>query len=326
MEHSFDIDHAKKFGIEEAIFIKNFQYWLNKNRANEKNQHDGKTWTYNSRSAFCRLFPYMTEKQIRGTLDSLVDNKVLVKGNYNKRPGDRTLWYAFTDESVFLMEFQPELAEKNHDNDNPWGQEPFAQKGQVSAQKGQALPDSKHQIEGNSLSSEVSGQQSMAGLFETMGNILVPGVNGEAQAINDLPKKTAKFKLKKPWPEDGYEYRIAKQIYIEHVKHDPGFLPDEKRREASLQLWASDLDKLMRIDGRHRNEIYKVIRWTQEPGNFWAANILSGSKLREKYATLFAQMNRAKGHATAPIGGDQSDAFAYAMKVQAEIDAAGRKS
>ena len=31
MEHSFDINIAKEYGIEEAIFIKHFYFWVKKN-------------------------------------------------------------------------------------------------------------------------------------------------------------------------------------------------------------------------------------------------------------------------------------------------------
>jgi hypothetical protein len=103
MNHSFDISYAKKYGVDEAIMISNFQYWLKKNWANEKHKHDGRTWTYNSIVAFEKLFPYWTAKQIRRVLDSLVSQGVLMRGEYNKSIYDRTSWYAFVEESTFLF-------------------------------------------------------------------------------------------------------------------------------------------------------------------------------------------------------------------------------
>jgi hypothetical protein len=102
MNHSFDISYAKKYGVDEAIMISNFQYWLKKNWANEKHKHDGRTWTYNSIVAFEKLFPYWTAKQIRRVIDSLVSQGVLIRGEYNKSIYDRTSWYAFVEESTFL--------------------------------------------------------------------------------------------------------------------------------------------------------------------------------------------------------------------------------
>jgi hypothetical protein len=102
MEYSFDIEVAKKYGVDEAIMIKNFQFWIMKNKANNKNFHDGRTWTYNSTRAFSELFIFWTEKQIRRILKSLIDKEVILTGNYNKISYDRTLWYAFRDENEFI--------------------------------------------------------------------------------------------------------------------------------------------------------------------------------------------------------------------------------
>lgn len=102
MNHTFNIHIAKRYGINEAIMVSNFQYWIAKNKANEKHQYDGRTWTYNSVKAFEELFPYLTSSQIRRCLESLVEQGVLLKGDYNKNRYDRTSWFAFLDESAFL--------------------------------------------------------------------------------------------------------------------------------------------------------------------------------------------------------------------------------
>jgi hypothetical protein len=102
MNHTFNIHIAKRYGINEAIMISNFQYWIAKNKANEKHQYDGRTWTYNSVKAFEELFPYLTSSQIRRCLESLVEQGVLLKGDYNKNRYIRTSWFAFIDESAFL--------------------------------------------------------------------------------------------------------------------------------------------------------------------------------------------------------------------------------
>ena len=102
MNHSFDIDHASSYGVVEAILIGNFQFWIVKNRANGVNFRDGRTWTWNSIDAFTLMFPYLSGKQIRYSLEKLTKLEVLVTGNYNERAADRTKWYAFFDECKFL--------------------------------------------------------------------------------------------------------------------------------------------------------------------------------------------------------------------------------
>lgn len=106
MEHSFDIEVAQEYGIAEAIFIKHFQFWIAKNKANGSHQHDNRTWTYNSNKAFAELFPYLSTQSIRTSLKHLTERGVIITGNYNDNPYIKTLWYAFADENKWICQFQ----------------------------------------------------------------------------------------------------------------------------------------------------------------------------------------------------------------------------
>lgn len=97
MQHSFDVNIATKYGVNCAIILNNLQFWIAKNKANGKNYHDGRYWTFNSAEAFTELFPYMTARQISYALQKLRDEGILETGNYNANAYDRTLWYALTD-------------------------------------------------------------------------------------------------------------------------------------------------------------------------------------------------------------------------------------
>ena len=102
MEYSFNIKYAEKYGVNESIMIKNFIFWIQKNSANKDSCHDGRTWTYNSTNAFLKLFPFWSTGQINRTIKSLIEQNVLIVGNYNKAKYDRTKWYAFADEQTFV--------------------------------------------------------------------------------------------------------------------------------------------------------------------------------------------------------------------------------
>jgi hypothetical protein len=69
--------------------------------------------------------------------------------------------------------------------------------------------------------------------------------------------------------------------------------PCYQNKMPDLVKWAADIEKLHRIDGQPIDEIKKVIFWTVRD-NFWKTNILSAAKFREKYDTLFLQMNNKK--------------------------------
>jgi hypothetical protein len=91
--HFFDIEDAKKYGVDKAVLLSNLRFWLIKNAANESNGHDGYYWTYNSTKAFERLFPYWTSNKIQKDLKALEKLGVIKSGNYNRAGFDRTKWF-----------------------------------------------------------------------------------------------------------------------------------------------------------------------------------------------------------------------------------------
>ena len=104
MEHSFDVMLAQKYGVNAAVLMKHFEFWIAKNKANGKNYFDGKYWTYNSRKAFAELFPYMNARQIDYAIKKLIDDGLIITGNYNKSTYDRTLWYAITKKGYSILQ------------------------------------------------------------------------------------------------------------------------------------------------------------------------------------------------------------------------------
>ena len=94
MIHTFDINIAVEYGVNAAVLLQNIGYWIKQNEANDTNYFDGHYWTFNSRRAYKELFPYMSERQINKAFQKLIDNDLIITGNYNKLSYDRTLWYA----------------------------------------------------------------------------------------------------------------------------------------------------------------------------------------------------------------------------------------
>ena len=106
MKYMYDVELAKQYGTDEAIFLENLIFWVIRNRENERNFFDGRTWTYNSVRALKSLFPFWSDYQMRRVLESLIKQGVIVKGNYNKNPYDRTMWYALADEEKLILRYQ----------------------------------------------------------------------------------------------------------------------------------------------------------------------------------------------------------------------------
>ena len=104
MEHQFNVELATKLGVEKAVIIHNMYYWINHNAKNNKNVYDSSVWTYNSASAFGKLFPYIKDRTISRYLLELERDGYIKTGNYSDNIFDKTKWYSFTDN--FLEELK----------------------------------------------------------------------------------------------------------------------------------------------------------------------------------------------------------------------------
>ncbi len=124
MIHVFDTDVAQKYGVNAAIILQNIGYWIKQNEANETNFFDGRYWTFNSKRAYGELFPYMSKRQIETAFQKLIEDGVIVTGNYNKLAYDRTLWYALTQKGKSILHFG-EMENPKVGNGRPRNGEPI---------------------------------------------------------------------------------------------------------------------------------------------------------------------------------------------------------
>lgn len=150
MINSFDTDVALDVGMVAAVLYKNIQYWCEKNKANDMNEHDGLYWTYNSMKAYQELFPYLGAKAIRSGLEKLEEKGYIKVGNFNEDGRDRTRWYADLHLSSNIEETEKEKsnlpkgqmqdAQKATSNE-PKGQMRDAKRANASSEKGKPLPN-----------------------------------------------------------------------------------------------------------------------------------------------------------------------------------------
>lgn len=103
MIHCFDDKIAKELGIEAACVLHNFAFWINKNIADNHNYFEGRYWTYNTREALSKLFPYMNSLKIYRVIGKLEEEGYILKGNFNISRMDRTTWYALTEKCINLL-------------------------------------------------------------------------------------------------------------------------------------------------------------------------------------------------------------------------------
>lgn len=117
-KHFFDVEIACLLGQTKAVLLENISFWIKHNKANNTNFYDGEYWTYNSAKAFNELFPYMSESTIQKSLKQLINDGYLLKGNYNKKKYDKTIWYAFTEKTKKLYKLDSKIVLENEKSDS----------------------------------------------------------------------------------------------------------------------------------------------------------------------------------------------------------------
>jgi hypothetical protein len=107
--------------------------------------------------------------------------------------------------------------------------------------------------------------------------------------------KESKVNKRKEYNSETPELILSTSLYALIQKRNSKF------KEPNLQDWCKHIDLMLRVDGRTKEEIEKVIQWCQHD-DFWQNNILSTSKLRKQFDQLFMKMNGGKNGNTKGIG------------------------
>ena len=104
MNHSFDVEIAKKYGVNVATFLENIAFWINHNIANKQHFYNDMVWTYNTQDAFTLLFPYWSRQNIRTIVNKcLSENLIIITSKHNKKKYDKTTWFALTEKGLSLF-------------------------------------------------------------------------------------------------------------------------------------------------------------------------------------------------------------------------------
>lgn len=97
MQHSFNVELAKIYGVDSAVFLNHIAYWVNFNKNEGINFHEDRYWTYNKIRSFPQHFPYWSHKQIERLINKCVNDGLLLRSSFNKLKYDRTCWYSLSD-------------------------------------------------------------------------------------------------------------------------------------------------------------------------------------------------------------------------------------
>ena len=106
MNHGFNVDIAMICGVHGAIIFDHLWFWVQNNKADGRNQIEGRYWTFASCRELQEKFPYMTTRQIQYALKKLIDCGLILTGCFNTRGYDRTTWYTVSDKGAAISNGQ----------------------------------------------------------------------------------------------------------------------------------------------------------------------------------------------------------------------------
>lgn len=112
---------ANVLGLNEAIVVQQIHYWLNINEKAKINIHDGHVWTYNTYDVWQKEnFTFWSVRTLKSIFKKLEDKGILIKGNYNKKKYDRTLWITLDYNKLeeLLLQYENNNEDNNNSNEN----------------------------------------------------------------------------------------------------------------------------------------------------------------------------------------------------------------
>ena len=112
------------------------------------------------------------------------------------------------------------------------------------------------------------------------------GLNATSNATSNAPTlPTLPTLPTKTFLSESAEVRLSELLLSLIITRNKHF------KKPNIQVWAKDMDGILRLDKRPVEEIEKVVKWCQAD-TFWQNNILSPGKLRKQYDQLKMKMTQ----------------------------------
>ena len=146
--HTFSVADAIEHGVNKAILLHNFRFWLGVNQRNNACQRDGATWTFLTADRIASAHGYMSRRSVARWLTELCDAGKIIRHQFGKI-GNQTYWYTMPDYISKKSKFYPQnpdelnktaIGQNGHANKN------LGQSGQTLGQSGQTLGQSGHSL------------------------------------------------------------------------------------------------------------------------------------------------------------------------------------
>ena len=261
--HTFDSGMARAYGVEESVLIQHFQHWIAFNKSQGKNFREGRTWMFQSRKQMIGYLNYWNHDKIKYLCEKLVKLGILITNNFSKNRLDRTLWYAFADEKAF---------------------------GITSENKNNITKEESAQSE-TYFEKPTNSQKETTVLKECLRKgTSAHRLGKSAHCYKDKDTKEDTKEEEEIMSAPPASVRLALFFFDLLLQFNP------KTKKPDIDLWAKDLDTMMRVDKRTEDEIMSIFKYMTDQrrnptGTFtWLGVVQSPNKLRKQFDVLWMQM------------------------------------
>lgn len=283
-------DLAYSIGLNEAIALQQINYWLQETKSGMES--DGVRWIYNTTEQWLEQFPFWSESTLKRTFTRLKTLGVLKIEQLNKSQRDMTNFYTINYESELLDEVKVTESKRSKCT-VPSGQNDTMEEVKVTRSTRSKRTDvirSKCTDDPTENTTESTTENKTPSCPEASQPDALVNPN---DFLSRHPTAVVFSAAKRQWgtQEDltCAEWIWGKIIRLyEQAAESDGELVRPK--EPNWVSWANEVRLMCTQDNRNHRQICELYgRVNRDP--FWCKNILSPSKLREKWDELSLKLS-----------------------------------
>lgn len=273
---------ACRIGLNEAIVLQQICYWLEDTPSGVEKA--GRKWVYNTHEQWNEQFPFWSSDTVKRALNSLKKHGLIHVEQWNKSKHDRTNFYAINYENPLLTdECNLPSSKGANSTSSSRAKTPSSMGGNLPSSIGAKRPVLTENTTENTT--EITGKDSRP-------------VSSKPDTLSDIrPDAAVSNPAKRLWGSEE-DLTCAKWIWsrISSMYEKAAEADGEvsKPKEPNWADWANEVRLMCSRDGRTHRQICELFSRVQRDP-FWCRNVLSPSKLREKWDELSIKLSPAGG-------------------------------
>ncbi|HCB3494195.1 TPA: hypothetical protein RLT88_004149 [Escherichia coli] len=283
-------DLACRIGLNEAIVLQQLHYWLNE--TNSGTEHGGIRWVYNTTEQWLEQFPFWSESTLKRTFASLKSLGVLRREQLNKSKRDMTNFYTINYESELLEEVKVNESIRSKCI-SPSGQSDLMDGRKMT----RSIGSKRHAVIGSKWPNDLTENTTeitTENKTSSRPDASQPDTQtAEQEFLTRHPDAVVFSPKKRQWGTQDdltcaqWLWKKIIALYEQAAECDGEVV---RPKEPNWTAWANEIRLMCVQDGRTHKQICEMYsRVSRDP--FWCRNVLSPSKLREKWDELSLRLS-----------------------------------